>query len=100
MITLQTAIVGSKYKKNADIIIQRMRARTRLVLRKEPENPADRNAIAVYTTSGVQLGYVPKVDNVRIGERMDDPDIEVRCFKTSKTFNSIVIEYHMEDPLA
>lgn len=100
MITLQTAIVGSRYKDGADAIIQRMRPRTRLVLRREPNNPVDSGAVAVYTTSGVQLGYVPKVDNVRIAERLDDPDVDVRCFKTSKTFNSIVIEYHMEDPLA
>ena len=34
-----------------------------LELRREPENPHDANAIAVYTQYGHKLGYVPMVEN-------------------------------------
>ena len=33
---------------------------TELVLRREPNNQFDHNAIAVFTKSGEQLGYIPR----------------------------------------
>ena len=35
----------------------------RLVLRAEPENPCDANAVAVHRADGLMLGYVPRAAN-------------------------------------
>jgi hypothetical protein len=35
----------------------------RLELRREPDNPHDRRAIAVYTAEGAKLGYLPRAFN-------------------------------------
>jgi hypothetical protein len=42
-----------------------------LALRREPENPYDRRAIAVLTQGGAKLGYVPRVDNAVLASLMD-----------------------------
>ncbi|MFC0204703.1 HIRAN domain-containing protein [Novosphingobium soli] len=39
-----------------------------LVLRPEPDNPADEHAIAVYSERGVQIGYVSSERAVRIAQ--------------------------------
>ncbi len=36
----------------------------RLLLRAEPENPYDANAVAVHHADGLMLGYIPRVANV------------------------------------
>ncbi|MEJ7933527.1 HIRAN domain-containing protein [Sphingobium sp. AN558] len=41
-------------------------------LRPEPKNPADRNAIAVYSARGVQLGYLTAERAPMIGKAMRD----------------------------
>jgi len=42
-----------------------------LVLRREPHNPHDANAIEVFTADGAKLGYVPRRRNRRLAELMD-----------------------------
>jgi hypothetical protein len=39
-------------------------------LRLEPENPADENAVAVYSVEGVQMGYIPAQRAPYIGKHM------------------------------
>jgi hypothetical protein len=54
----------------------------RLLLRAEPENPHDANAVAVYRADGVMLGYVPRIANQPIarllaqGARIDAVVVE------------------------
>lgn len=43
----------------------------RLLLKREWDNVHDPNAIAVYTTSEVKLGYIPKENNQRLAKEMD-----------------------------
>jgi hypothetical protein len=41
-------------------IIARCQDGDALLLRREPHNPFDRNAIAVFTVGGAQIGYLPR----------------------------------------
>lgn len=100
---IKTRIAGFNHHDGAPQALTGMRPQTRLVLRPEPTNPYDKNAIKVMTTSGQMLGYIPKVDNELVLARLNDPDVHVQCFKTSDTFNSIVLRYQVPelgDPLA
>lgn len=97
---IQTRIAGFNHHDGAPKILMTMRAQSRLLLVPDPENKFDRHAIKVMTTAGQMLGFVPKVDNQNVMKRIGDKDVLVRCFKTSDTFNSIVIQYEDGDPLA
>ncbi|EZP65275.1 hypothetical protein BV96_04699 [Sphingomonas paucimobilis] len=41
-----------------------------VVLRREPKNPADSRAIGVYSTRGIQIGYVPAEQAQWIGGQL------------------------------
>lgn len=43
-----------------------------LVLRKEPENPYDAEAIKVETPEGLHLGYIPRTDTPRWNPHFED----------------------------
>ena len=51
-------------------IVSKCRTGEWLTLVREPDNPYDKYAIAVYTSVGQQLGYVPKRD-MRLADHMD-----------------------------
>ncbi|PNU06607.1 hypothetical protein A8V01_02640 [Novosphingobium guangzhouense] len=44
----------------------------RIELRLEPDNPADENAVAVYSAGGMQIGYITSVRAVRISALLRD----------------------------
>lgn len=97
---IRTRIAGFNHHDGAPKVLMAMRPQTRLLLVPDPDNPHDDKAIKVMTTMGKMLGYVPKVDNPLVWERLGDRDVLVRCFKTSDTFNSISIQFITGDPLA
>ena len=41
-----------------------------LQLSREPENPYDENAVAIYR-EGIKLGYLPRVENIVVARMMD-----------------------------
>lgn len=43
-----------------------------VILKKEPQNHYDKNAIAILTTDGRSIGYVSKDFNELIGEKIND----------------------------
>lgn len=49
-----------------------------LVLKREPDNPYDHRAIAVFLPNGVRLGYLPQWIN-KIPSRLLDAGEEVQC---------------------
>jgi len=53
-------------------------------LRLEPDNPADENAVAVYNSGGMQLGYLTSVRAVRISAVLREGR-EVRALLQRKT---------------
>ena len=66
-----TYIVGAHYRVGAREAIAELRAEEALTLRREPLNPHDRNAVAVFDACGQQLGYVPRQDAPTVAKVMD-----------------------------
>jgi len=58
---------------NRQKLIKELRPEERLILKREPDNPYDEYAIAVYNLSGQQLGYIPSGDYT-LAEHMDIGD--------------------------
>ena len=50
---------------------ERLEPGARLALRREPENGYDALAVAVWTTGGDKLGYVPRIHNQALANLMD-----------------------------
>ena len=65
-------IAGTQYhdmSENKDLA--RLRADDPLYLRREPQNPYDEYAIAVYTRSNQMIGYIPRHQNRTVARIMD-----------------------------
>jgi len=56
-----TTIQGIIYHKNYEVIMKRLEVETQVILKPEPDNPYDCNAIAVYLDNE-RIGYVAKKD--------------------------------------
>ena len=50
---------------------RRLERDARVTLRREPENGYDARAVAVWTTEGAKLGYVPRIHNQALANLMD-----------------------------
>ncbi len=57
-------------------VFARLKLGDELELRREPDNPHDANAIAVYSQDGIKLGYVPRIDNP-IPAAIADQDVAI-----------------------
>jgi hypothetical protein len=64
------AIAGGHYHALA-AELPNIAAGSQLILRREPDNPYDANAIAVHTPSGAMLGFVPRVANEPLAALLD-----------------------------
>ncbi len=42
-----------------------------LALRREPDNPCDRNAVEILTADGIKLGYLPRASAESIARNLD-----------------------------
>lgn len=63
---------GSRYYECLQLIDDKqLKNQQRLQLQREPDNPYDRNAVAVYTLQQQKLGYLPKKHNLVIANLMD-----------------------------
>jgi len=70
VVLLETWVAGFRYHQGPRVQ-HRLRVGQPLVLRREPANPYDDRAIALYTGDGVKLGYVPRVDNSVLATMLD-----------------------------
>lgn len=61
------SIVGMKYRPPALKFIEELASGTKLLLVREPSNPADPNAVGVW----FQLGYIPAADAARLAPKLD-----------------------------
>lgn len=61
-------VVGESYRQDA---IRRCREGHRVVLKREPENPHDANAVAVLRENGEQIGYLSRDNAEWVAEVMD-----------------------------
>lgn len=69
IVLLEMFVAGWQYHEG-DRDWRKLLPDTPLTLRREPDNPYDDRAIAIYG-KGVKLGYVPRADNTVIAGMMD-----------------------------
>jgi len=67
--TYTLGIVGESHYQDA---IRRCRQGDRVILKREPENPYDENAVAVLREDGETIGYLARDHAVWVAERMDE----------------------------
>lgn len=60
ILTTSFYISGMYYLKLPDNWVNTITIGENLILKPEPQNPVDNNAIAIYTENDLQLGYVPR----------------------------------------
>lgn len=69
---LQVVVAGTQYQADFDHLSKELKFGEGFRLVREPENPYDWNAIAVYTQAGRKLGYIPRWQNQELAELMDE----------------------------
>ncbi len=75
-----TSVSGISFRQEAAAHVQ---IGEQVIVRRQPENPHDPNAIAIYTLQGQQLGYIPAKVAARIsGEWLQGTVTEVYHGKT------------------
>ena len=81
-------IVGQKHK-GRDPFLTGILAGVPALLVREPNNPADANAVAVYI-DGQPVGYIPKKDNAALARRIDAEGESWRaaCLKAGLGFDA------------
>ncbi len=70
VVLLETCVAGFRYHQGPRVQ-HHLRAGQPLLLRREPTNPYDERAIALYTADGAKLGYVPRTDNSVLAALLD-----------------------------
>ncbi len=73
---------------------------TKLVLRREPENRFDENAILVLDEKKRKLGYIPEKDNIVFARLMDAGKYltaRVRSYELKGSFRQISISIYLVD---
>lgn len=84
VVLLDTLIAGWQYHQG-DRVWPLLKRGAPLTLVREPRNPHDEMAIAVFA-DGVKLGYIPRIHNTVIAGMMDqDMPIEARVLEKHKT---------------
>jgi len=80
---LTTFVAGFQYYDGMkEEVAETLREGAELVLRREPGNPHDENAIEVLTLEGFKLGYLPRADNTVLAA-MADQAIQLRAELTA-----------------
>lgn len=71
ILLLECHIAGTNFRPEIAEIEPLLTTGAKLILRREPENKFDENAIAVYDNSENHLGYVPKTQNPILARLLD-----------------------------
>jgi hypothetical protein len=70
-IDFHSKVAGVTYE-NRQQVIKKLKDGDALILKREPNNPYDKNAIAVLTKSNEQVGYIGKDLAIKLAPLMDD----------------------------
>lgn len=60
--TINFSVVGMQHRDNYEKLMEIIEEGTSVVLKPEPDNPYDSNALAFYLKDGTLIGYLPKKD--------------------------------------
>ena len=67
---LRVPLAGYQFY-DGDRVVTSLEKGMRLTLRREPDNPCDRNAVEIMTPDGVKLGYLPRSSVESIARNLD-----------------------------
>ncbi len=74
-----TQIVGTSFYPGSGSLVSRLRSGAQLILKRQPENKYDKNAVAVHWGARI-LGHVPRGVAADIGPLLDaGVDVKVFC---------------------
>ena len=68
-----------------------------LILKAEPNNIYDSNAVAIYNQHGEQVGYIPKERTLEYHKRNKGQQIDTKCFFVNKNGKMIIIDIEFND---
>ena len=89
---LITGVVGSVHHPGAREALKELLKGEILTLRREKDNPYDRNAVAVLDCCGQMLGYIPRSDAPAIAKVLDSGLIaKAQCLR--KGTNAVQINW-------
>lgn len=77
MPSVNSFIVGAGFRKHAVALILTLREGETVTLQREPHNPHDPNAVAVYVRGGWHVGYLPREHAVRVAQMLDSGEYAV-----------------------
>ena len=98
-----TTIAGIDHAANGVALVRQLRVGDRLRLLREPENPHDKNALAVVNAEGQRLGYIPARIAADVSRALDDDGGKIGPVKVmektaegrdQKRFNAVV-QFHL-----
>lgn len=93
---MRTRIVGSRYYPGASTALAGIRARTVLRLVPEPDNPHDKDAIAVHLPAGprssVKLGHLPRNDAAAVARALRE-GLSPECRAWLDGADDVVVEW-------
>lgn len=69
--TVETAVVGVTFD-NRQSVIRQLYVGEQVILRREPHNPFDQNAIRVERRDGQQIGFISRTEAVKYGPFLDN----------------------------
>jgi len=92
-----TVVVGSCYHAGALAALDGLRAGATLSLQREPTNPHDPNAVAVYSEDGAMLGHVPRNQAALLATHMDC-GAQMACALIGKATRTIEIRWDTGKP--
>ncbi|MEN6467809.1 MAG: HIRAN domain-containing protein [Smithella sp.] len=80
---METYIAGWQYHLG-DKVLKLLRKDTPLALLREPDNPHDNMAVAIYGV-GVMMGYIPRIHNTVIARMIDqNAPVKARVLRKHK----------------
>jgi hypothetical protein len=81
---------------NRQAALRRLRVGQQVQVVREPDNPQDPNACAVYTLGGDNLGYVPRDDAADVAAAVDSGDVMIGYVgRVGEMENSSVVDAYV-----
>jgi len=71
VLLMECHVAGTMYVDDILAKAEQIKVGTPLVLRRDPKNECDHNAIGIYTTGNVHIGWIPMKKNQIIARLMD-----------------------------
>ena len=69
-VLIQTSSIAGFQYYQGEFFWEQLSVGDELLLIREPDNPYDENAVAIYW-EGIKLGYLPRVENIAVARMMD-----------------------------